>query len=101
MSKAEDLAHKYSFNTPSLLLPSLHDVSLKWEKVGTEEIEAAYIAGYHQAEKDNALTWEDVQTICKIESEVDAQYCKDGVYSIPIDDVYKEVLRRFNEERNK
>ena len=49
-----------------------------------------YVEGYHQAEKDNELTWEDIKTIDKLLNQ-----CVD--YSNP----YQEVLKRFNKERKK
>lgn len=43
-----------------------------------------FIEGYHQAEKDLKLTWEDIKTIDKLLNQ-----CVD--YSNP----YQEVLKRF------
>ena len=45
-----------------------------------------YQQGYHQAEKDLELTWEDIKTIDKLLNQ-----CVD--YSNP----YQEVLKRFKE----
>lgn len=45
-----------------------------------------FIKGYHQAEKDLELTWEDIKTIDKLLNQ-----CVD--YSNP----YQEVLKRFKE----
>ena len=84
MSKAEDLAKE--------LYPD-------WEMTGVPNFDGqeesmvriqrvAYIKGYHQAEKDNELTWEDVKTIDKLLNQ-----CVD--YSNP----YQEVLKRFKENK--
>ena len=45
-----------------------------------------FLNGYHQAEKDLELTWEDIKTIDKLLNQ-----CVD--YSNP----YQEVLKRFKE----
>jgi len=48
--------------------------------------------GYHQAEKDLELTWEDVRDILNLYEEViEMDFCED---------IYGEVLKRFKEERN-
>lgn len=49
-----------------------------------------FVEGYHQAEKDLALTWEDIKTIDKLLNQ-----CVD--YSNP----YQEVLKRFKERKDK
>lgn len=41
----QEAAHQYIFNTPSLILPLLHDTDLRWEKVVIEELERAFTAG--------------------------------------------------------
>ena len=51
MSKAEDLAKKYCEGS------SFEDACME---------KPAYIAGYHQAEKDLELGWEDIKTIDKL-----------------------------------
>ena len=56
------------------------------DPVMLNEIEEAYYEGYHQAEKDLELTWEDIKTIDKLLNQ-----CVD--YSNP----YQEVLKRFKE----
>lgn len=57
----------------------------------------ACIQGYEQAEKDLALTWEDVKEICvqSVLVEIDlGGHISDERH-------YTEVLKRFNEQRNK
>ena len=73
MSKAEDLAKKYCEGS------SFEDACME---------RPAYIAGYHQAEKNLELTLEDIKTIDKLLNQ-----CVD--YSNP----YQEVLKRFKERR--
>ena len=51
-----------------------------------EAKQAYFIEGYHQAEKDLELTWEDIKTIDKLLNQ-----CVD--YSNP----YQEVLKRFKD----
>lgn len=56
MSKAEE----YSFNIPSELFQQLtKEQQVLWRK----EIENTFNNGYHQAEKDKELTWEDMDII--------------------------------------
>lgn len=58
--------------------------------------ECAFIDGYEQAEKDNELTWEDIEKVCLIAREV---HQFRGFWS---ESVYQEVLKRFNKGmRNK
>ena len=75
MSKAEELAKKYCEGS------SFEDACME---------RPAYIAGYHQAEKDLELTWEDIKTIDKLLNQ-----CVD--YSNP----YQEVLKRFKAQKGK
>lgn len=56
----------------------------------------SYIRGYHQAEKDLELTWEDIETIQEMANE----YCKHHSCE-PRFFVYKEVLKRFKERKEK
>ena len=55
-----------------------------------------YGQGYKQAEKDNELTWEDVEYIIETYSRV--EYSREFVGE-SYNDVCKEVLKRFNKER--
>ena len=48
-----------------------------------------FLNGYHQAEKDLELGWEDIKTIDKLLNQ-----CVD--YSNP----YQEVLKRFKEQKD-
>ena len=59
-----------------------------------------FLKGYHQAEKDNELTWEDMQLICKIEFSICYYEYKDKKLP-PEEQVYKEILKRFKEKKEK
>lgn len=64
------------------------------DPVMLNEIEAAYYVGYHQAEKDLELTWEDIKVIEKLLG-------FDNIIESP-KEFYQEVLKRFNKGmRNK
>lgn len=53
-----------------------------------EEKRIGFIEGYHQAEKDLALTWEDINDIIRIYEDVlETELGKD---------IYIETLNRFN-----
>jgi len=75
MSKAEDLAKKYCEGS------SFEDACME---------KPAYIAGYHQAEKELELTVDDIKNIDRLLNQ-----CVD--YSNP----YQEVLKRFRERKEK
>lgn len=53
MSKAEDRATDLGYGTDPL----------NRAEYTANEVREAFIEGYHQAEKDNELTWEDVEII--------------------------------------
>lgn len=60
--------------------------------------EATSIKGYEQAEKDLALTWED---IVKIEDIVQTVFDHTDYALKGIQPAYEEVLRRFNELKSR
>jgi hypothetical protein len=80
MSRAEELAKEYAEN---VMLCVDH----------RSDVYEAYYEGYQQAEKDNELTWKDIEKICLIAKEV---HQFRGFWS---ESVYQEVLKRFNKER--
>ena len=87
MNKVEDLAKKYCEGS------SFEDACME---------RPAYIAGYHQAEKDLELTWEDMRELYIIFAEVDAEIelCKaDDIKSETIG-YFQEVLKRFKDLKN-
>lgn len=79
MSKAEDIAKEiYKGDTPI-----------------TKLRRKDYCDGYHQAEKDNELTWEDIESICSIQYIVLNEY---NDYDEPSSNIlYQEVLKRFKD----
>ena len=62
-----------------------------------------FVDGYRQAEKDLALTWEDVKQIAMISVELSRKRFDDFYVHQTISDEehFSEVLRRFNEIRKK
>ena len=56
-----------------------------------------YLNGYHQAEKDNELTWEDMRELYIMFAEVDVEIelCKTTDIQAETIDYYQEVLKRF------
>ena len=56
---------------------------------------AIFLKGYHQAEKDLELSWEDIEKVCLIAKEV---HQFRGFWS---ESVYQEVLKRYNERKEK
>ena len=56
-----------------------------------------FIHGYEQAEKDFALTWEDMKEIQRL---LDVVWSEQDI-TAPIDEdtIYKEALKRFNKAR--
>ena len=94
MSKAEERALER--------FPVHKGASKEWIKVHLKNICGDYIEGYQQAEKDLALTWEDMMIIHK--------YIKDAMnfhlYKMMEDldgqkTVYEEVLKRFKANKGK
>jgi hypothetical protein len=60
----------------------------------------AFLLGYHQAEKDNELTWEDMRELYIIFAEVDTEIelCKTDIKAETLG-YYQEVLKRFKERK--
>ena len=91
MSKAEELASK------------------EWSDLGfcnneqSNAFKLGYLKGYHQAEKDLELTWEDVKLLQGISHEVFievANGCIDYYQIYPTEQSFlEEVLKRFKEQR--
>jgi hypothetical protein len=81
MSKAEEAARSLGYGTDPL----------NREEYTANEVWEAFIDGYHQAEKDNELTWKDIEKICLIAKEV---HQFRGFWS---ESVYQEVLKRFKD----
>jgi hypothetical protein len=95
MSKAEDRAlEAYP------IVISQHSDNCK-EYDSNESDRLTFIEGYHQAEKDLELGWEDMRELYIIFAEVDVEteLCKaDNIKSETIG-YYQEVLKRFKTEK--
>ena len=61
-----------------------------------DQIIRGYKEGYHQAEKDNELTWEDIERIDDISIRLDGT---EESKEMSNKEFYQEVLKRFNKER--
>lgn len=83
MSKAEERAKEAYF---------LRDA----EHVFDEEAREYFIEGYHQAEKDLELTWEDIENIITISYKLDKEEEISGKYA-KLMTHYQEVLKRFKD----
>ena len=69
---------------------------LESNNIETQKKYTAYIEGYHQAEKDLKLTWEDINTIHKLINQVSYEY----PHGISEKSFGEEVLKRFKEQRD-
>ena len=90
MSKAEEAAYKaYPYNG-----------DYRGQGDSNSEKREACINGYHQAEKDLELTWEDMRELHLIfeELDVDINLCKTNI-KIETLGYYQEVLKRFKSEK--
>ena len=73
MSKAENRAYEVypkmsRISEPHGLIPA--DYKSHYLGDGNEEKREGFIAGYHQAEKDLELTWEDIPEIFRISEQL-------------------------------
>ena len=87
MTKAEELAKKAY---PEGDIYIFGDASIACQ--------VAYIKGYHQAEKDLELSWEDMRKLYIIFAEVDTEIelCKTDIKAETIG-YYQEILKRFKD----
>ena len=86
MSKAKDRAKERYWLEPS--------------NIETQEKYAAYVEGYHQAEKDLELGWEDISVIRQIMFDYHKILREQKPIHIPSDKDYcQEVLKRFKEKK--
>lgn len=97
MSNAEDLSRQY-------VLPFLDK---HYEKYGEHkqmeltrfdgyDMMSSYEEGYHQAEKDLELTWEDIGAIDHLLWDLSVEHSKNHSSN---EVYYKEVLKRFNKNK--
>lgn len=90
MSKAEDRARDLGYWTDPL----------NRVEYTANDVRKAFVEGYHQAEQDLELTWEDMMIIHKcIKDAMNFHLCKmmEGVEGQKI--VYEEILKRFKETK--
>ena len=73
----------------------------KASKFQVGEIAKYYNNGYHQAEKDLELTWEDIQNIRFIIAEMMKECFTENISWNTHEEFSKEVLKRFNNQRKK
>jgi hypothetical protein len=102
MSRVEDLSRQY-------VLPFLDKHYKKYGEHKKMELSmfdgydmmSAYEEGYHQAEKDLELTWEDMRELHIIfaEIDVDIELCKTNIKTETLG-YYQEVLKRFKDLKN-
>lgn len=99
-NRAEEAAMK-AYPTKYREIPIGYSVPIN--KYVTER--ACFVQGYEQAEKDLALTWEDIRTICllTIGAEIvrDKPDLADNVQEKLEQVFYEDVLRRFRETKDK
>ena len=86
MSKAEDRAKDLGY---------WKDPLNRAEYTANDEWDA-FIDGYHQAEKDLKLTWEDLKMIDEISDQV---YAECDVDAFDEKEYYQEILNRFKKLR--
>ena len=89
MSKAKELAEKAYPEGDTYIFG---DASIACQ--------VAYVKGYHQAEKDNELTWEDMVLFRTLFDATDANIRSGSIKIQPMTkEYYQEVLERYNKER--
>ena len=78
-----------------------YEKSLDYYHYTSDNPSVAYQKGYEQAEKDLALTWEDMKLLHTFLYAVKNN--KQGCFTFTrlSDEQYQEVLRRFNSQREK
>ena len=101
MSKAEQRA--LEAYPPKYVEQERHSKRVQSEKVDTHQpMRAIYIKGYSQAEKDLALTWEDIPKIFQISGELKTSWWfrdNEQTKLIGTQVFWEEVLKRFKESR--
>lgn len=91
---------------PTYTTVKRHAKRVQSELVDTHKpVRAIFQQGYEQAEQDLALTWEDVRTILDKENDI-LHECNDNAQQVievypKREDYYGEILKRFNEQREK
>ena len=99
MSKAEDRVAKKALEK----FPILFSERMGYDKTNLQqERRNAFEKGYHQAEKDNELTWEDIADILDITDVIANDDSMEERLKLMSEEEYcQEVLKRFKKgERN-
>ena len=78
--------------------PKRKDGRVRYFNCTDDDARRIYAKGHRKAEKDMALTWEDMKIINNLGSIVIDEHLHDGW---TLEQVYKEVLRRFNAYKTK
>ena len=103
MSKAEDRAleayPKMSrVSEPHGLIPA--DNKSHYLGDGNEEKREGFIVGYHQAEKDLELSWEDIADILDVTDVIaNDDSMEERLKTMSEEEYCQEVLKRFKENR--
>lgn len=79
-------------------LPKRKDGRKRCYQCNDDDLRSIYAKGYRKAEKDNGLTWEDIEKIDDITLRLDASAESRGMSN---QEFYQEVLRRFKERKEK
>lgn len=66
---------------------------------GNAEKREGFVEGYTQAEKDIALTWQDIQRIIKIADQMVDEDEDGRLLTMSEEDYYKELLDRYMETK--
>ena len=71
-----------------------------WNPSKAVDQQMAFISGYHAAERDLALTWEDIRKIYNMTVNETIDSLTRSGESCFDEELYSKVLKRFNEERD-
>ena len=94
MSKAEERALER--------FPVHEGASKEWIEMHLKGVCAEYIEGYHQAEKDLELTWEDMVLFRTLFDATDANIRSGSIKIQPMTkEYYQEILKRYKERKEK
>ena len=99
MSKAEERGKTYALHKASEKLNDYYgNAMLSVVQFDGCDIKNAYIEGYHKAEKDLELTWEDIEKIVDLYDDVYCDFSIDGKGGkTNTEEHYQEVLKRFKD----
>lgn len=100
MSKAEDRALKAY--PPKFTEQKRYSKRVRSEKTDVHQpVRAIYTKGYHQAEKDLALTWNDIMVIHKCIKDAINFHLYEWFTEEGQQRIYQNVLDRFNKLRKR